>query len=158
MAINYAIKYQPKVAAYVAGKISNSHDAEELVSSIFLKVVRKLDSFDPTKASVSTWIYTITRNTVIDYFRSRRVEVEYMDYPELAEIPSEKVDDDLDFLAEALLTLKEKERDLIVLYYFQGYTLKTVAERMGMSYSNAVVVHKKALSSLMKYYFEAQAI
>ncbi len=57
-------------------------------------------------------------------------------------------DDALDALAEALLTLKEKERDLIVLHYHKGYTLKAVADMMGMSYINAKVIHKKALTAL----------
>ena len=56
--------------------------------------------------------------------------------------------DDLDALADALLALKEKERDLIVLHYYMGHTLKIAAEMMGMSYINAKVIHKKALTGL----------
>ena len=54
----------------------------------------------------------------------------------------------LDLLADALLRLKEKERDLIVLHYYSGHTLREVADMMGMSYINAKVIHKKALESL----------
>ena len=56
--------FYPKVCAYVRSKIQNPHTAEDLVSAVFLKVVQKLDSFDPVRASLSTWVYTITRNTV----------------------------------------------------------------------------------------------
>ena len=62
------------------------------------------------------------------------------------------VDDVLDNLAEALMRLKEKERDLIVLHYYSGHILKTVEEMMGMSYVNAKVIHKKALASLQAFY------
>ena len=55
-------EFQPKVRAYVRGKIHDPHDAEDLVSAVFMKVVQKLDSYDPAKASVSTWVYTIARN------------------------------------------------------------------------------------------------
>ena len=55
-------EYQPKVRAYVRGKIQDPHDVEDLVSAVFMKVVQKLDSYDPAKASVSTWVYTIARN------------------------------------------------------------------------------------------------
>ena len=138
-------EFQPKVRAYVRGKIHDPHDAEDLVSAVFMKVVQKLDSFDPAKASVSTWVYTITRNTVTDYFRTRRSMVAFEDYM-LDE--TGLTDDALDSLADALMSLKEKERDLIVLHYYSGHTLKTVAEMMGMSYINAKVIHKKALTSL----------
>ena len=142
-------EFQPKVRAYVRGKIHDPHDAEDLVSAVFMKVVQKLDSFDPAKASVSTWVYTITRNTLTDYFRTRRSMVAFEDY---MVDETELTDDALDSLADALMSLKEKERDLIVLHYYSGHTLKTVAEMMGMSYINAKVIHKKALTSLQAFY------
>ena len=142
-------EFQPKVRAYVRGKIHDPHDTKDLVSAVFMKVVQKLDSFDPAKASVSTWVYTITRNTVTDYFRTWRSMVAFEDY---MVDETELTDDALDCLADALMSLKEKERDLIVLRYYSGHTLKTVAEMMGMSYINAKVIHKKALTSLQAFY------
>ena len=62
--------YSEKVRGYVFGKVANRHDAEDLVSDVFLKAYEKYPTFDADRASVSTWLYTITRNTVIDYFRT----------------------------------------------------------------------------------------
>ena len=148
-------EYQPKVHAYVRGKIQDPHDVEDLVSAVFMKVVQKLDSYDSEKASVSTWVYTITRNTVTDFYRTRRDMVGFEDYMADETYASAMTDDALESLADALLTLKEKERDLIVLHYYTGHTLKTVAEMMGMSYINAKVVHKKALDSLRAFFQKA---
>ena len=145
-------EFYPKVSAYVRGKVANPHDTEEVVSAVFLKVVQKLDSFDLAKASLSTWVYTITRNTVTDFYRTRHTPMALEDYM-LGEDASAGLNDDaLDALADALLALKEKERDLIVLHYYKGYTLKAVAEMMGMSYINAKVIHKKALTGLREFY------
>ena len=144
-------EFQPKVRAYVRGKIQDPHDVEDLVSAVFMKIVQKLDSYDPMKASVSTWVYTITRNTVTDHFRTRRTLVALEDYM-VDEQPEELTDDALDSLADALLALKERERDLIVLHYYTGHTLKETAEMMGMSYINAKVIHKKALESLRAFF------
>ena len=142
------LQYHDKVRAYVRGKIQDPHDVEDLVSAVFMKIVQKLDSYDPEKASVSTWVYIITRNTVTDFFRTRRDMVGFEDYMADETYSSAMTDDTLESLADALLTLKEKERDLIVLHYYSGHTLKTVAEMMGMSYINAKVIHKKALAAL----------
>ena len=144
-------EYHQKVSAYVRGKVQDLHQAEDLVSAVFLKVVQGLDGYDPAKASVSTWVYTITRNTVTDYFRTRRAVVALEDYmlDQSDDVPNEEA---LDILADALLRLKENERDLIVLHYYKGYTLKAAAEMMGMSYINAKVVHKKALTRLREFY------
>ena len=148
------LQYHDKVRAYVRGKIQDPHDVEDLVSVVFMKIVQKLDSYDPAKASVSTWVYTITRNTVTDHFRTRRTLVALEDYM-VNEQPEELSDDALDSLADALLALKEKAGDLIVLHYYTSYTLKEVAEMMGMSYINAKVIHKKALDRLRAFYMTA---
>ena len=145
------LQYHDKVRAYVRGKIQDPHDVEDLVSAVFMKIVQKLDSYDPEKASVSTWVYTITRNTVTDHFRTRRTLMALEDYM-ADEAPEELNDGVLDSLADALLALKEKERSLIVLHYYTGHTLKEVAEMMGMSYINAKVIHKKALESLRAFF------
>lgn len=143
-------EFSPKVRAYVRGKIHDPYEAEDLVSAVFLKTVQKLDSFDPAKASLSTWIYTITRNTVTDFFRTHRTMAAFEDYMLDEAATTGLTDDALDALADALLTLKEKERDLIVLHYYSGYTLKAAADMMGMSYVNAKVIHKKALMGLKR--------
>ena len=67
---------------------------------------------------------------------------------------AEDPDEALEALADALMTLKERERDLILLHYYKGMTLKAAAEKMGMSYINAKVIHKKALSALRNYFQE----
>ena len=142
------LDYRDKVAAYIRGKVNDHHEAEDLVSQVFVKVYQNWDSFDENKASLSTWIYTITHNTVVDYYRSRRVLAEYADHMDLEDFAAPEADDRLDLLADALMTLKERERDLIILHYYKGYKLTEVAERMEMSYINAKVIHKKALNKL----------
>lgn len=146
------LQYHDKVRAYVRGKIQDPHDIEDLVSTVFMKIVQKLDSYDPAKASVSTWVYTIARNTVTDHFRTRRDVVGLEDYMAEKTDASAMTEDALESLADALLTLKEKECDLIVLHYYTGHILKTVAEMMGMSYINAKVIHKKTLESLRAFF------
>ena len=146
------LSYHDKVSSYIRGKVDHHQDAEDLVSQVFEKVYGKLHTFDETKASQSTWIYTITRNTVTDYYRTYRI---HASYDEAYELPAPEKDRDvLEDLADALMTLTERERDLILLHYYKGMTLKEVAEKMGMPYINAKVIHKKALSGLKTYFQE----
>lgn len=144
------LDFHGKVSGYVRGKVADTYEAEDVVSSVFMKVYGRLDTFDINRASLSTWIYTITRSTVVDYYRKKKTNVEFADYMSLEEMGGSYGNDEeaLDKLAEALLHLKEKERDVIVLHYYKGYTLKAIAEMMKMSYVNAKVLHKKALNCL----------
>lgn len=146
-------EYAGKVRGYVFGRLSNRDDAEDVVSDVFLKVYEKYPTFDADRASVSTWVYTITRNTVIDYFRVHRTCAEL---PE--DLPDEGGVDDgllrresLQMLGEALGKLDDRSRALIVLRYYKRMSLKDTAARMGVSYAYVKVLHKEALRLLRKH-------
>lgn len=146
------IDYYNKVMHYVAGKIKNRHEVDDIVSEIFLKVNEKFDTFDAGKSSISTWIYTIARNTVIDYYRVSRPHAELPE--ELSS--SASVEDDilrresLESLASAIEGLDERLRDLIILRYYSGCTLKEIAAKMQVSYSYIKILHNSALRELKK--------
>lgn len=151
------LEYCDKVYAYIRGKVNDPYEAEDMQSSVFVKVFQGLGRFDQTRASLSTWIYTIAKNTVYDYFRQRRVHEELdADKQEAAGFQGGDLAEglvlaeELERLASALEKLQERQRDLIILHYYKEYTLKQIAEMMGMSYGNAKAVHKKALKALEK--------
>lgn len=144
--------YHDKVFGYIRSNINSVQDAEDITADVFVKVFEKLDSFDESKASLSTWIYTITRNTLTDYFRTRKV---FAEIPETLEDGS-SVEDDvcnaemLEALANALETLDERERDVIVLRFYSGKTLREISSQMGISYAYVKVLQNKAFEKLRK--------
>ncbi len=156
--------YKDKVTGYVHNKINDWDMVEDLVADIFVKIYENIDKFDPAKASLSTWIFTITSRTVTDYYRTRHVTSEIpSENGEEGLMPDSLVDDrdmdtglireeQLETLADALQALKERERDLVILHYYKGLTLKEVADIMEMSYANAKIVHKKALEKMRVFF------
>ncbi len=122
------------------------------MQDVFVKVFKNLDKFDSSKASMSTWIYTITANTVNDWFRTRKVSSEL---PETVmsdeDIESAMLDSEtLERLSKALAGLDERERDVIVIHYYRGEELKSIAEHMNVSYSTVKNIHRKALEHLRR--------
>ena len=144
--------YHAKVSGYIRSKISSPQDAEDIAADVFVKVYDKLDSFDESRASLSTWIYTITRNTLTDYFRTRRV---FGEIPE-AQADGSDVEEELcsaetlEALAAALKALDERERKIIVLRFYSGMTLKEIAGRLNISYAYVKVLQNKALEKMRK--------
>ena len=145
--------YSGRIMSYIRPRINNPTDAEDLHSIIFTKVFEKFSSFDQTKASVSTWIYTIARNTLIDFFRTRKIHEELGDDDIVEEDAFQGILDEetLDELASALEKLPQRERDLIILHYYHNMQLKEIALKLHMSYSNCKLVHNKALMKLRQY-------
>lgn len=147
--------YYGKVFGYILSKINNSQTAEDLAADVFVKVYEKIDSFDESKASLSTWIYTITRNTLTDWFRTRRT---FEEIPETQDDGCSLEDDicnaeTLETLATALESLEERERDIIILRFYSGKTLKEIAESMGISYTYVKMLQNKAFDKI-KVFFE----
>jgi RNA polymerase sigma-70 factor (ECF subfamily) len=65
--------FSPKLKSFHRRfKISNTL-SEELVQETFILIWRKAESFDPSKGSSTAWLYTISKNVVIDGFRKIRV-------------------------------------------------------------------------------------
>lgn len=145
-----AENYHEKVRRYVRGKIGNPADAEDVVSDVFCKICERFFTFDQSKASVSTWVYTVTRNAVVDYYRTRKVSSELQETLSSEDETDGRLlsEETLGELADALGKIEPRLRDLIVLHYYENLTLVSVAEKMRMSYSNVKLLHKKALSRL----------
>lgn len=146
------LEYYPKIRRYIAAKLQDPQTAEDLVSEVFLKVCQRLESFDESRASLSTWIYTIAKNTVIDHYRTSRHHSELPEALASGEDLEESLcrADTLQALAAALEALDERQRDIIILRYYRGMTLREIAQRMGLSYSYMKALHNSALASLKR--------
>ena len=152
------LDYKDRVYGYIITKVANPHDAEDLLSYIFLNIYQKLDQYDSTKASLSTWIYTITHNQVCNYYRSKARQGHMADAEEIAELSDGTEpfietlikEEELEALAIALERLPERERDVIILRYYHGYTPAEVAAHMKISYSNAKFLQHRAIGMLKK--------
>ena len=145
-------QFSSKVMGYIHARVRNRADAEDLCADVFEKVQRKLADFDPSKASVSTWVFTITRNTLIDHYRRVRPQEELDEnLSDDSEIDEGLLQNEsLEELAAALRSMPEELRDLIVLRYYDNRPLTEVAEMMGLSYGAVKLRHQKALAMLKR--------
>ena len=146
-------QYRDKVFGFVRSKIVNQTEAEDIVQTVFLKVYSNLDKYDETKASLSTWIYTITRNTVYDYLKEKRGHpvLELVDNTvDSAEEPDDSLlnQEALEELACALQKLPQNQRDIIILIYYHGKPKTEVAKILDIIYGQLRYLHDKALSRL----------
>ena len=142
--------YRDKVLAYLTGRTESPEDAEDLCEDVFEQVFQSLPRFDPKKASLSTWIYQITRYTLIDYLRTRHPnEPLTEDIETVGDLEADYIRREmLTRLAAALKTLTREQRDIIVLHYYKGLTLTDISRLTGISYGMVRVKHGQALSAL----------
>lgn len=113
--------------------------------------MKKIDTFDEKKASLSTWIFNITKNTLIDHYRSKHIDYELLDNYEYLDESETVSATELADLANALNKISQEEKEIVVLRYYEGYTLKEVAEKMKLSYGVVKLRHNSALEKLKDY-------
>lgn len=154
-------EFRGRVSQYIKSRIANSEDAEDLLSCVFLKIHENIDTYDSSKASLSTWIYAITRNTVNDYFRrlytSNLLETHedtMSDYAasDLPAIDRLIAEEQLEKLGAALERLPERERDIIILRFYYERTSPQVAGMMNLSHENVRYLQHVAIGRLKKFF------
>lgn len=149
-------EFYPRVLQYLSNRLNERQDAENLAHTVFLKVFTKIDLFDESKSSLSTWIFNITRNTLIDHQRSMTIRL-HEEIPENLEDGEEGIlegfikEEDLERLAEAMERLSNEERDLIVLHYYNGYPLTKISRMMQQPYGQIKRFHMKVINKLRMY-------
>lgn len=94
--------YAPRLKSFLVKQGFSDIESEDLIQETMLNLWRKADSFDATKAGVSTWIFTIARNCGIDR-RRRMARVSPVPVEEEAE------EADPDPSAEQQLIVRENE-------------------------------------------------
>ncbi len=146
------LAYRDKVRAYIRSRVSNAEDVEDLCSDVFLKVQKHFGEYNSEKGAVSTWIYAMTRNTVIDYYRTKKFSEEIPEDLSVEIDPGEELyrQETLQELAEAMEKLSEEEREVVILHYYHDLTLQEISLKMHLSYGQTKLRHNSALQKLGK--------
>ena len=128
--------FAPRVKAFLIRSGMEPAQAEECTQEVMAALWTKAHLFDPARASVSTWVYTIARNRRIDVARrNRRPEPEDLPWGPEAEPDQEDVlllQQESENLGRAIATLPEKQRDLIEKAFYGDLSHSEIAEITGL--------------------------
>ncbi|WP_420862116.1 sigma-70 family RNA polymerase sigma factor [Algirhabdus cladophorae] len=128
--------FAPRVKAFLMKSGSTGAMAEEVSQDVMATLWRKAHLFDPTRASVATWIFTIARNRKIDVLRKqRRPEPEDLVWGPDHEPDQEDVmalQQETAQLGDALKQLPDKQRELIERAYFKDMSHSEIAVATGL--------------------------
>src|SRR5215831_16205604 len=127
-----------RLGRFIRARVADPATAEDILHDVFVKLVSRLDEFrDPAK--VQGWLFLVTRNAIIDHYRTRRPT------SELAEsLPVEQSTVGVNEMEELHIVfhriidgLPEPYREALTLTAFEGLTQEELAKRLGISLSGA---------------------
>ena len=126
--------FAPRVKGFLMKSGASPAQAEDCVQDVMSTVWQKAALYDPAKASVSTWVFTIARNRLIDMARrDRRPEPELLDQdPEPDQADVYETAQENRRLVEALDHLPEKQRQLIQRAYWGDLSQSEIAAETGL--------------------------
>ena len=131
----------------------NKELTEDLVSEIFTKALVNFTKYDE-KISASAWIYTIAKNHLANYYRDNQKkalsleEIEF-DIPVAEEISDKLTKEQAETeLCQALKSLPQDKRQLIILKYIEGFSYQEISEITGKSKPAVKVATHRAMREL----------
>jgi RNA polymerase sigma-70 factor (ECF subfamily) len=148
----------PKVFNYFRYCGLDDDSAEELASTTYEKAWRARNKYNPEKSAVTTWIITIAKHTLIDYYRTKKTTypidmLEQKQEPRSQEHNLEQEIQETEIfekLRKLLFQLPDRERELVALKYGTGMTNREIAELTGLTESNIGTILHRVVSFLRK--------
>jgi len=112
--------------------VTDNEIASDVLQNVFVNIWKKIESYDPTKGRLFTWMLNIARNASIDEVRSKgfRASKKNQSIPDNGDVPGAITGPAIDDvgLKKVLSKLKGELRVLIELSYFQGYTHEEISK------------------------------
>ena len=129
-------------------------DAEDVTQQVFLKLMSVIHKYQPREVPFTSWLLRVSRNVALDYLRQRRlVPCEEVYGP--AHAADDAGQDRRWGLEQALGTLPEEQRNVVVLRHLVGLTPGEIAERMGRSEASIHGLHHRARKAVREELIQA---
>lgn len=145
--------YSDRVYRHIYYRTANAEDARDLTQDVFARAWRVLPKYKKTTTPFLGWLFTISHNRVIDYYRTKKDHA-YLD----GELAMDSRSRSPEALAEAefgqqevrraILHLREEQQQAILMTFIEGFDYSEVAAAMGKSEGNVRVIVHRALKRM----------
>ena len=149
------LRYKDNVYGYVLSILRDAHEAEDVTQTVFIKLISVIHKYEPRQVPFTSWILRVARNVAIDSLRQRRpVPCEEVFEPTRAADDSGR--ERRWGLEQALETLPEDQRDVVVLRHLVGLSPGEIAHRMGRTEASIHGLHHRARLALRRELIRAE--
>lgn len=131
-------QFRNELHGFILSRVSDKDVADDLLQEIFIKIHLKKDTLQES-SKLTSWVYQIARNTIIDHYRKGKApedEVEQLELPPVEEL--EKVGISFNQCIRPFIDrLEPKYKDALVQTSFGNISQKEYARKLDISYSGA---------------------
>lgn len=120
-----------QLRAFIYKHIKNDHDTDDIFQDVFIKIHNKIVSLKD-RDKLNSWVYQITRNTIIDFKRKKQSDDLIGEIPDLGSIGNESDE----MLSQGLLiiinTLPQIYKDVLILSIYENLKYSEISERLNI--------------------------
>ena len=141
--------YADNVYGYVRSIVRDHHEAEDVTQHVFAKLVKVIGSYEERDVAFFSWILRVAHNVAIDHIRMQR---------RLIPVEEVRTNDEgggdpagggrMNDLREALFTLPQAQREVLVLRHFAGLSPPEIATQTGRSEGSIHALHHRGRRTL----------
>ena len=146
------------VIGNILGKTGSPEDIEDCIIDLYIKLLENPKIYDPKKGSFKSFLVRVGKNLAIDRYRKLTRDMatdshEYYDYSEDVDLlRSMLTKERREIILDALKTIKEPDREIIIRRYFYNEKVKVISEKMSLQskeVENKLYQGKLKLKSLL---------
>ncbi|MDP2934679.1 MAG: RNA polymerase sigma factor [bacterium] len=143
-------KYLGQIYGFAYKRVRNSQDAEDITQETFVKVWRSLKKFDAEK-SFRAWIFSIAKNTCIDFFRKKKALLYLETIKEIGEKDKnlERIDI-IQLLSSTTQKLIPQYQSILSFYHNDNLNFREISEKTGESINTVKSRYRRAILTLRK--------
>ena len=143
------LRYKNNIYGYVLSLVRDAHEAEDVTQTVFLKLISVIDKYEPRQVPFTAWILRVAHNVAMDSLRQRRT-VACEEVIERSRPADDSSHDRRRGLEQALETLPEDQREVVVLRNLVGLSPADIAARMGRTEASIHGLHHRARRDLRR--------
>ena len=141
------LRYVDNVYGFVRSIVRDDHEAEDVTQHVFTKLLTTLPKYEQREVPFAAWILRVARNVAVDHMRARRA-VPCAEVRELEPQHESTSEDSSLALREALATLPDDQREVIVLRHVVGLSPGEIAGRLGKTEPSIHGLHHRGRGAL----------
>ncbi|MGQ8336754.1 RNA polymerase sigma factor SigZ [Sunxiuqinia sp. A32] len=144
-------EYHNQLLAFINTRVHDNAIAEDILQDVFVKTLHKIDELKDEQ-KLKSWLFSITRNAITDYFRKKKKESSIVGY--------EDSDDEFEqenamkkaegWIGIYIDELPDNYRKPIELYELQNKSIQEIADELGITYTNARARIQRGRKALKK--------
>lgn len=146
-------QFSKPLKSFIKKRVNNEQDADDILQNVFCKILSNFEEIRDND-KLHAWVYKITRNSIIDFYRALKFEKNMSELTDDiiidVEVDPTENEEISQCLKSMIMYLPEEDKQALILTEFHNLTQKALGDKIGLSLSGAKSRVQRARAKLKK--------